>query len=361
MIHRLRENEYESARPVIEGVEHALAAQAVIEGTCPGSVYVDDVAAPETVFASTPEGHYLVGYEHNEAFNRALQELIAETILPQGNEAGWWYFLLHYFPNSWEEKLDVMFEERRVVKDYQEFYRFREQRVDWKDGVPAGFCMRRVDGDLLGRSDLRNINRVKGWAEGNFGSIEKFLKRGFGFCLLHGDDIVSWCIADCVSGSRCEIGIHTDERYRRRGFATLTVAAAVDYCLANGLTHIGWHCWSSNFLSAATARKVGFEKVLDHHAFHVWFNEVDSLLVNGNIRFMREQFREAAEWYEEAFRVLEAASQDTLGSHLLSEKRDAVRYYYQAASAWALVGERDSALRNLNKAIDGSSLRPGAF
>ena len=360
MICKLKESEYERARPVIEGVDHALAVDAVIDGTCPGSVYVDDVDTPRTLFAETPEGHYLVGYEENEAFNRSLQELIVDEILPKGEKEGWWYLLVHYFPNSWEETLDAMFGGRPVVKDYQEFYAFRERRIDWRENVPSGFCMTRVDRELLERTDLTNINRINGWAEGNFGSIEGFVTTGFGFCLLHGDEIVSWCMADCVSGDRSEVGIHTDERYRRRGFATLTLAAAVDHCLSNGLTHIGWHCWSSNSPSAATARKVGFEKVLDHHAFHIWFNEIDSHLVNGNIAFMREEFGEAAAWYEKAFRIVEAR-RDATDSHLLVDREDPVRYYYQAASAWALAGERESALRNVTRALDRSSLRQGAF
>jgi len=67
MIYELSANEYEKARPVMKGIDHALAVDAVIDGICPGSVYVDDVDRPRTLFAATPEGHYLVGYEENEA------------------------------------------------------------------------------------------------------------------------------------------------------------------------------------------------------------------------------------------------------------------------------------------------------
>ena len=86
-----------------------------------------------------------------------------------------------------------------------------------------------------------------------------------------------------VSGDRCEIGIHTDERYRRQGFAALTAAAMVQYCLSDGMTHIGWHCHTHNQASAATAEKVGFEHVLDHPLWQVRFREVDSPLVNDGL------------------------------------------------------------------------------
>ena len=361
MIHKLKEGEYERVLSVLEGMDFNLSVYAVVEGTCPGWIYVDDVVHPEAAFISSPEGHYVVGNENNQAFNVSLKELITESILPKGKEAGWLYFCLFYFPDTWEETLDVMFKEYLPVKDYQEFYAFKQLRVDWKDRVPSGFSMNRVDEKLLSRTDLKNVNSVAGWAKGNFGSISDFVKKGFGFCLLHEHDMVSWCMADCVSENKCEIGIHTDEEYRKRGFATLTVATTVDYCISNNLTHIGWHCWSHNVGSAATARKVGFEKVLDHYAFKIWLNPFDNLLVHGNMDLMRQQFKEAAGWYERAFKIAEAEEPGVLDSHLFSSRGDQGRYYWKAACTWALAGERDASIRNLNKALDRGSYRQGAY
>ena len=357
MIHRLELSQYERALPVVANVDHALAATAVLEGTCPGQVYVDDVGNPRTVFAVTPEGHWLVGDDSNSKFNTSLEELLANTILPEGVAAGWWYFTLLFWPETWVDKLDGVFESRHIVKDSQKFYTLRRPKADTRAEVPAGFEMARVDGDVLARTDLENVDKVVRWANGNFGSVEAFLRTGFGFCTLHGSDIMSWCMADCVSRDRCEIGIHTDERYRRQGLATLTAAATVDYCLANGVPHIGWHCHSHNRPSAATAEKIGFEHVLDHPLWRVWFNEVDPPLVNGNLAFMGGRFEEAAQCYERALRF---AASGVSRSHLLAGGRDIERYQYQAACARSLAGDRNSALAHLNAAID-ASIRQGGY
>jgi RimJ/RimL family protein N-acetyltransferase len=61
----------------------------------------------------------------------------------------------------------------------------------------------------------------------------------------------------------CEIGIHTAKE-RRRGLATLTAAATVEYALSNGFSTIGWQCSEDNLGSIGTAEKVGFERERDY-------------------------------------------------------------------------------------------------
>ena len=53
---------------------------------------------------------------------------------------------------------------------------------------------------------------------------------GFGFCLVNKDNrIISWCISDWVTDEKTEIGVGTDENFRRRGYATLVVNATLNY------------------------------------------------------------------------------------------------------------------------------------
>ena len=82
--------------------------------------------------------------------------------------------------------------------------------------------------------------------------------------MLHGNQAVSWSIADCVSGNRCEIGIQTKHEFRRQGLATLTAAATVDFCLQSGIQQVGWHTSEDNIGSIRVAEKVGFERVRNY-------------------------------------------------------------------------------------------------
>ena len=276
MFQELTKADVKNVLPLSRGVPHLCAVDAVIDGTSPGRIWADDASAPTLAMASTEEGEYVVGVSDNERLNALLRTLIVETVLPAGRAAGWAYLLnLRCSSAAWSVTVEDMLGDVVSVKEEREFYAAEQCAVDWKGAIPPGFHMQPVDEELLTRMDLKNIKHVRRWARGNFGSIGAYLLHGFGFCLLRGGDIVSWCLSDCVSGDKCEVGIHTDEEYRRRGFATLTVAAAVDHCLLRGLKRVGWHCSVQNVASAATARKVGFKKVLDYQAFRVDAGETD--------------------------------------------------------------------------------------
>ncbi len=98
-----------------------------------------------------------------------------------------------------------------------------------------------------------------------------FFERGFGFCTLHGNKVVSWSLTDCVSGSACEIGIRTHPEYRRRGLATITAAATVDYALSHGYSQVGWHTNIENYESIGVAEKVGLKKTREY-IWHYFMN-----------------------------------------------------------------------------------------
>ena len=356
MIYELKPGEYEIARPIFKGLQYNLAIFSVIEGNTPGSVYVDDVADPKTAFVwdkSRDSGFYLEGYERNAGFNAALNRLIVERLYPEARTLpGVLDFTLHYFPETWEDQFGAVLRDTNPMKNWRKFYAFRQLKVDWRSMVPPGFVLRSVDGGLLARTGLRNADRLAHWAQDSWSSVDDFLARGLGFCLVHGDGVASWCMADYASGDRCEIGIHTDERYRRRGFATLTAAATVEHGISSRMPHVGWHCWGTNLASAATAEKVGFEKALDYPVYHAWFNAFDNCLVHGGYDLGRKRFRQSAEWYERAFQMADASEKAALESHWFSDAGDKAGCYYNAARAWALAGESEAAIRNLNRAID---------
>jgi len=361
-LYKLEPSEYSHALTALQGVEHALAVNAVIEHKAPGWIAVDQHETPQIVLASAPGAHYLIGDYQNPAFNQALVQLIVGEILPHAKEDGWAVFNLHYFPNGWETVLDDIFADMVVAKNYQRLFRFRQRQIDWQTLIPPGFTMRKIEPSLLSETHIKNIESLRERCEDYRDSWEIFFEDGsFGYCLIHDENIAGWCVSDYVIENHCELSLHTDEKYRRKGVATLTAAAAVDYCLANGLTDIVWNCWSHNIASAAAARKVGFEEILQHHAIHLWLNPVDGFLVNGNLALMRGDHREAAEFYEKAFALLaEPGTQDKQYS-LLDWKDTETTYRYHAACAWALAGDRNAALRNLEKAWEKNSIRQGGY
>ena len=344
MIYRLEEEDYEKVRPLFEPLEFNLTVIAVIEGTSPGRIYVDDIDDPRTAFMCSVEGYYLAGHENNEAFNAALNRLIVEMVSAgdtmRENEQE---MSLGIHPDTWEPKLDKLVG-RSPIKAVRRHYLCTKLKVvDWRDRVPHSFSVHRIDRKLLETPGLRILGHITDWMRANWGSIDDFMKRGFGFCMLHGREVVSWCVADYASGDMCEIGIHTRPDHRRRGLATLTAAATVDYCFSHGFRSVGWHCDEGNLGSRGVAEKVGFELERKYFSHYYMFNEAHHLAELGLVAFKAKRYRETVECYEKVFAAKDIPDWMPGEMHL---------YYHLAARAWAALGDHVMALRYLEKAIE---------
>ena len=270
MIYELAQADYERVRPLFRALQFHLTSAAVLDGNCPGRVFVDDPAGPRTAFMFSPEGCYLAGSPENDAFNSGLNEAIfARGIL--GQEVRALFFVCH--PESWHRQLAVVLDPRMPIEMLRRHYVCRELQYDWRATVPSGFAVQRIEEALLTRPRLSIPEHVRGWMANNWGSTADFLHRGFGFATIHDEEVVSWSLADCVSGDACEIGIHTLPAFRRRGLAAVTAAAAVDYALSHGFSMVGWHCPEDNLGSISTAEKVGFEKERDYTSTYAFLDQ----------------------------------------------------------------------------------------
>lgn len=344
MIYQLAKNDHERTRPLFVGLEYNLVVLAVIEGANPGRIYADDAHGPSSAFLCSAEGYYLGGDPGNDAFNLALGKRIADrifagdTIRPGEDQLD-----LRFCPDTWENQLDVILEGKSPIMQHRRHYVCRGLKVSWQDRIPEGFSVRRIDGELLQMPGISNaVSPLNRYAidkmKGNWGSIDTFLQRGIGFCMLHGEEPVCWCIADCASEDACEVGIRTHPDYRRRGLATCTVAATVDHCLLHGFNLVGWHCWDANIGSIGVAQRVGFELERTYLSYVRMFDDAYHLAETGLVHFMAGRYIEAARCYEQAF----ALRADPFPH----------QYYHLAARAWAVQGERDMAYKYLHMAID---------
>ena len=355
MIHELEERDYEKVQPLFEELRYNLITSAVIEGTSPGRIYADSVVDPRTAFMCTVEGYYLAGHDNNNEFNSSLNKLIFERIFA-GNtvRTGETDVAIGFYPNSWEDKMPTIFRGRTPLTTARRHYVCTELEADnRKDHVPEGFQVKRIDEELLGMPRLEIPEHLTGWMKTNWGSVSGFMKKGFGFCTLHDKNIVSWSLADCVSGNACEIGIHTHEDYRRQGLAALTAAATVDYALSNGFRYVGWHCDKYNLPSIKTAEKVEFKLERKYIQCYACPNEAHHLEETAQAHFRAERYREAVESYEKFFATPQEQLPDWLREALPQELGVD---YFRVASAKAFIGDNNGAMEYLEKAVDNGWL-----
>lgn len=355
MIHELSKTDYQKVQTLFNELQWNLITKAVIDGTNPGRIYVDNVKNPRTAFMCTVEGYYLAGRANNDAFNKSLNKLIFErlfagdTIRKDETDVA-----IGYHPDTWKQEMPTIFEGRVPLTTTRRHYICTKLNDShYRDHVPKGFQITRIDEKLLETPQLEIPEHVTDWMKTNWGSIPNFMKKGFGFCTLHDKQIVSWSIADCKSGNACEIGIHTQEDHRRQGLATLTAAAAVDYALSNGFKQVGWHCDEYNLGSIGVAQKVGFKLERKYIQYYACANEAHHLEETAQFNYRARRYKEAIENYEKFF----ATPQEKLPEwfrEILPQELGV--HYFRVALSKAAIGENKGALEYLEKAVDNGWL-----
>ena len=238
-------------------------------------------------------------------------------------------------------------------------YALEELRVDRRSPIPEGYQMVPLDEALFRREDLKGMDTMADWVLGDWRTAAQFAERELGFCLVHGEELVSWCATEYTcepvpgTGRMCHLGIYTREGYRRRGFATRVATATVEHCLASGIEQVGWHCWASNEASAATARRVGFDLAAEQVVYNGCYNPFDNLLLQAHYHARANRPQEALARWERAFAMWEAQDPEAVGSPHCQANPDTVGWcYYAAARVRAGQGQQEAALSHLHRALD---------
>lgn len=245
--------------------DYQVSVKSTIQGKLKGELYVDDLKAPSSGVLLNPEGVFIAGNPTNHQFNQRLSDYL-ENIIHTGKHPtieetdDLWFYL---DDPQWQNSFPDIFKSRTPFKVGRINFNVKLPAMSWEDRLPKGYAVHKVDTSL----DLDSLDfpdDVWDWIKHN---VTEYLERGFGAVLTKGTKVISWSNADCAIKDRCEIGIITSENERRKGFGSLTVLAALDFCYQMGFREVGWHCEAHNWGSIATAEKVGFEKAREYYGW----------------------------------------------------------------------------------------------
>lgn len=340
MMQELKSNEFEKVRSLFQGFDYSLSIIAAIEGNNPGRIFVDDVNRPHTALALTVEGYLLAGEDKNQTTNDALKRLISKKIFTgEIFVNGDWSMSLAVHPDRWETKLPELIPSHEVEKSPRYHYLCKAVDFDWRGNLPEGYSVRIVDQSVLNEEGVVFSESVREWMdiEEMWWTEENFLSKGISFVVLFQNEVVAWCTPDCVAGDQMDVGVFTHPDHRRKGLASIVVAATVEHCLKNGYNAVGWHCNTDNIASWKTADKVGFERNRDYVYYYYVYDLVDHLAELGWYYYRREEYSKTVEYYEQVF----------------SQRNENPDYYYHlAASAWAILKNKEKALYYLKTAVE---------
>ena len=337
MLQELATNQFERARPLFQGLDYSLSIQAAIDGNNPGCIFVDDADQPRTAFALTVEGYLLAGEHDNADTNEALRRLLRDKIFTgEVFVSGDWSMSLAVHPEAWEAKLPELIPTHEVEKIERYHYLCSALTLDWRGNIPEEYTVRRVDRSLL---DEAALNAVREWMdiEEVWWTVDNYFSKGISFAVLHDREIVAWCTPDCVAGDQIDVGIMTHPAHRRRGLASVAVAATVEDCLNQGFSAVGWHCNADNVGSWKTAEKVGFERSREYAYYYYMYDPIDHLAELGWYYYRRGEYGKTVQYYDQVFGLRD---------------ENPGYYYHLTASAWALLQNQKKALLYLRAAVD---------
>jgi len=239
----------------------------VVERHVTGAVYTDDPKDPEVFYVLHPYGmSMLIGHTSDHGFIDDLLDYLLNTTKKR-NKTEW----LQAFPDTWNKTLkDVL--GKGLIKGGDAIGDETSGKV--VEFTRANFRFNRDKYLLLkpvsGNHQEKIVRTDKGLFEQMQGSVvpryfwdnpSDFCNRGIGFSLLIGEKPVSTAYSAYIHHRQLELGIETVDAYRGKGYALLTCAALIDYCLENDYEPV-WSCRMENTGSYLLAQKLGFEPTI---------------------------------------------------------------------------------------------------
>jgi RimJ/RimL family protein N-acetyltransferase len=264
-MHELSPPQFPLARSLFNPLPQFVIPQAVLSGHNPGRIFMNDLTFLRAAFLWTPCGYWFIaGNPEDSASRQALRRLLFSELVPQALARGENGFLLIPSDPGWS----AILHDRQVIPIYRRIHRFDPARFAsfraHLPGLPAGMSLQKLTSENapLYPAILEEIRMT-------WGSLESYTAHGYGFVLLQGNEPVSSCISVFASETTDEISVHTEEKYQRQGWATVTAACFITECLTRGRTP-NWECFWENEPSVKLAQKLGFVMVED---YPVWYWE----------------------------------------------------------------------------------------
>jgi len=249
-----------------------------------------------------------------KAFGSIQDILVAEFVTEARRNKSRPMCWVAYSPESWGPLLDSVLTEIPPIADRRYCYRAQtpdDEAIAHLSGLtaaPEGCEVRPADKALM-ESGLANVDEVRAEARKMWGSLDRFVTEGFGYCVVAGDAITSWSLTECPSGDRIDgsagqfrtsVGVETVEEFRRRGHATAAAASTLLRCRREGIV-ADWDLYAGNTPSLKLAERLGLTRAADYPIRFFWFNRIDNLLVNGNVALKKGRAQDSAEWFGKAF------------------------------------------------------------
>ena len=243
---KLSIDKYPSIVPLIKSISCGqVYPLSVAEGTGSGDIY-------------TSEGSFLIWHQSGFAYvcggpGEAFLDQVCQQFLSPRCDLPRRFILFTADP-----RVEAYFRDRPgIVLGRRCNFCYPEERVPSVPDAGPGYQLRTLDPELINELPGRITPRFS-WS-----SPEEFHKNGMGFCLLHGDEPVSWAFSAAVSSEETDIGIETVPDHQHMGLGLITAGRMIQFCLEHHKRPV-WACDAGNLASRRLAEKLGFVKDFEY-------------------------------------------------------------------------------------------------
>lgn len=250
------ESDFTRVKQLLQHSHIPTFVHAVIDRTIPGFVY-SDANGSKTFLIGTQTGIlYVFGEETNCSFNKGLLEFYQKRVSEKAR------FTLFSSSEKWDRVIQELLNVKvsKISRYSYHYNQLANPRI--KRDLPPGYTIKKIDAYMINKSTEYNEKYYKEY----WGSVSHFLNNGFGYVILHHDEVVSECTSIFGCTHVAEIDIETHADYRGKGLALTAAQAFIDHCIENNVTPC-WNCDVNNQASIQLAYKMGFENPQKYSIF----------------------------------------------------------------------------------------------
>lgn len=216
-----------------------------------GTAWVDDLINPTVAQVLVGVFVFFTGNPHANASEELLLNL-PNDILVIVNTDEWKNRIETFYNGSIEKFQRYSFKKNVEHLDSNHIRSFIST-------LPEGYELKKIDASLAYDPSLQKLSED---FTSQFDSIDDYIHKGVGFCILHDGQIVCAASSYSVYDDGIEIEIDTHPNHRRKGLATVAASTLILDCLSRG-KYPSWD--AANLESVHLAQKLGYvlEEVYD--------------------------------------------------------------------------------------------------
>lgn len=194
-----------------------------------------------------------------DSYAKGTEELL--TNLPKDN-------IVIVENEEWKNRIETVY--KGYVDKFQRYaFKKNPEYLDYNHvqsflgKLPEGYELKKIDKALAYEPSLQEVSED---FTSQFVSIEDYINRGIGYCILHKAKIVCGASSYSVYNDGIEIEIDTHPEHRRKGLATVAAAALILDCVEKG-KYPSWD--AANPVSVALAQKFGYVLEEPYDTYHI--------------------------------------------------------------------------------------------